>query len=54
MKKFLRILAIVLFVVGLGLVVLAADQYFRVVSPAIEGTNNNMKALLEAKAENDA
>ena len=54
MKKFLRILAIVLFVVGLGLVVLAADQYYRVVSPAIERTDNTMKALLQARADDDA
>ena len=54
MKKFLRVLAIVLFVVGLELVVMAADQYFRVVSPAIERTNATMLALLQARADNDA
>ena len=54
MKKFLRILAIVLFVVGLGLAAVTALHYYNVVSPAISMTNGEMLALLEAKAEGDA
>ncbi|MEW5956552.1 MAG: hypothetical protein AB1801_02430 [Chloroflexota bacterium] len=54
MKKFLKIMAIVLFVVGLALVAVAALQYVNVVSPRAKSADNLMQSLEKAYPEKDA
>ena len=53
MKKYLKIIAIVLLVVGIGVLALAADFGYRL-SGAIERTDATMQALEQARAEGDA